>query len=212
MSEPADDWISNPLKGREGHVPGQLRELEKWWVERQKALELAGYMLRPRYHPDWKPSWIGTKKDISDCEDGQCKWVSVYTSLSRNRPDSPQGRMEMDATRIADGKPVYLKRLPEEEGPYELQINRLFSSVPLASDPRNHCACLLDVIELPNDEQIMVHSQLRPFNRPPFNTYGEFVIFFEHICEVCVSQSLYPVICSIHQGVQFMHENNVAHR
>ena len=59
MSEPAEDWISNPL---EGHEPGELGDMEKWWVERQKALELAGYMLRPRYHPDWKPSWTGTGK------------------------------------------------------------------------------------------------------------------------------------------------------
>jgi len=45
-------------------------------------------------------------------------------------------------------------------------------------DPRNHCAPLLDVIELPNDPPIMVHSQLRPFYDPPFYTYGEFVAFF----------------------------------
>ncbi|KAH9971406.1 kinase-like domain-containing protein [Lactifluus volemus] len=180
MSEPADDWISNPLKGLEGYVPGQLGEMETWWAERQEALELAGYMLRPRYHPNWKPSWIGTKKNFSNCEDGQSEYRRVV----------------MDATRIADGKAVYMKRLLKREGPYELQINRLFSSVPLGSNPRNHCACLLDVIELPNDDPIMVHSQLRPFNNPPFNTYGEFVVFFEHICE----------------GVQFMHEHNVAHR
>jgi hypothetical protein len=32
------------------------------WVERQEALERTGYMLRPRYHPGWKPSWTGTGK------------------------------------------------------------------------------------------------------------------------------------------------------
>jgi hypothetical protein len=85
---------------------------------------------------------------------------------------------------------VILKRLLEEEGPYELQINRLFSSDTLDSNPRNHCARLLDVIELPNEPSIMVHSHLRPFYDPPFDTYGEFVAFFVQICEVCVSQSL----------------------
>jgi hypothetical protein len=95
----------------------------------------------------------------------------------------------MDATRTSDGKTVILKRLlVESEGPYELQINRLFSSDPLVSNPRNHCARLLDVIELPNDAPIMVHSHLRPFYDPPFNTYGEFVVFFGQICEVCVTQ------------------------
>jgi hypothetical protein len=77
-----------------------------------------------------------------------------------------------------------LKMLPEDEGPYELQLNRLFSSEPLASNPRNHCAPLLDVIQLPNDPPIMVHSQLRLYYDPPFHTYGEFVAFFGQICEV----------------------------
>jgi serine/threonine protein kinase len=89
-----------------------------------------------------------------------------------------------------------LKMLPEEEGPYEREINKLFSTEPLASNPRNHCVHLLDVIELPNDPPILVHPLLRPFYDPSLQTYGEFVTFFAQICE----------------GVQFMHENNVAHR
>ncbi len=123
-----------------------------------------------------------------------------------------QVRLGMDATRISDGRPVMMKRLLEEEGPYELQINRLFSTVPLSSDPRNRCAQLLDVIELPNEPPIMVHSFLRPYHDPPIRTFGEFVTFFAQICEVrqlfrCVSSDR-----SSHQGVQFMHTNNVAHR
>ena len=90
----------------------------------------------------------------------------------------------MDATRISDGKFVMLKMLPEDEGPDELQLNRMFSSEPLASNPRNHCAPLLDIIRLPNDPPITVHSQLRLYNNPLFHTYGEFVTFFEQICEV----------------------------
>ena len=89
----------------------------------------------------------------------------------------------MDATRISDGKQVMLKMLPKEEGPYELEINKLFSTEPLVSDPRNHCVRLLDVIELPNDHPIIVHPLLRPFADPPLQTYGEFVTFFSHICE-----------------------------
>ena len=54
----------------------------------------------------------------------------------------------MDAVRVRDGLPVMLKRLLPDEGPYELKINRLFSSPELANDPRNHCAPLLDLIEL----------------------------------------------------------------
>lgn len=93
-------------------------------------------------------------------------------------------RLGIDATRISDGKQVILKRLPKEEGPYELEINKLFSTEPLFSNPRNRCAQLLDVIELPNDPPIMVHSLLRPFYDPRFQTYGEFAAFFSQICEV----------------------------
>jgi hypothetical protein len=119
----------------------------------------------------------------------------------------------MDATRISDGKYVILKMLPEDEGPDELQLNRLFSSEHLASNPRNHCAPLLDVIQLPNDPPIMVHSQLRLYYDPPFHTYGEFVAFFGQMCEVRRSFSpLVSLPCSIVQGIQFMHENHVAHR
>ena len=34
---------------------------ELFWQARQLHLEENGYLLRPRYRPDWKPSWIGTK-------------------------------------------------------------------------------------------------------------------------------------------------------
>jgi hypothetical protein len=90
----------------------------------------------------------------------------------------------MDATRISDGRPVMLKLLVPTEGPHELRINQLVSSEPLSSNPRNHCAHLLDMIELPNEPQIMVHAQLRPFDDPPMQTYGEFVAFFCQLCEV----------------------------
>jgi serine/threonine protein kinase len=137
-------------------------------------------MLRPRYRPRWKPSWTDTNKSHSRFEDG----------LSQTR------RLCMDATRISDGRPVMLKRLLDEEGPYELQINKLFSTEPLSSDPRNRCVKLLDVIDLPDDPPTMVHPLLRPFYDPPLRTYGEFVTFYQQICE----------------GVQFLHMNNVAHR
>jgi hypothetical protein len=93
-------------------------------------------------------------------------------------------RLGIDATRISDGRPVVLKMLLSEEGPYELEINKLFSTEPLSSNPRNRCVHLLDVIELPNDPPIIVHPLLRPFYKPPFRTYGEFVTFFTQVCEV----------------------------
>ena len=56
---------------------GELGEGERWWADRQKALEQAGYMLRPRYHSDRKFSWVGTGKSYLDFEDGQPQMVSV---------------------------------------------------------------------------------------------------------------------------------------
>lgn len=76
-----------------------------------------------------------------------------------------------------------LKKQLLQEGPYELEINKLFSTEPLSSNPRNHCVHLLDIIELPDDPPIIVHPLLRPFYKPPFQTYGEFVTFFAQICE-----------------------------
>ena len=96
-------------------------------------------------------------------------------------------RLGIDATRISDGRPVVLKRLLLREGPYELEINRLFSTEPLASDPRNHCVRLLDVIQLSDDPPILVHPMLRQHYDPPIRTVGEFVTFFAQICEVGTS-------------------------
>ncbi|KAH9987573.1 hypothetical protein BJV77DRAFT_1152165 [Russula vinacea] len=155
-------FLDDPIPGRQ---PGGLDKTEKWWIERQEALEQAGYMLRPRYRLGWQPSWTGTNKLHLNFEDG----------------NGLKFRLGMDATRISDGKQVMLKMLPTEEGPTNL---------------KNHCVHLLDVIELPNDPPMIVYPLLRPFSDPPLQTYGEFVTFFSHISE----------------GVQFMHENHVAHR
>ena len=97
-----------------------------------------------------------------------------------------QLRAALDATRLRDGKRVMLKKVLPEEGPYELQISRMFSEAEVATNPRNHCVPLLDVITLPNSSQrLMVTPFLRPFDNPHFQTFGEFVAFFTQVCEVC---------------------------
>ena len=103
----------------------------------------------------------------------------------------------MDATRVRDNRQVMLKKVLPEEGPHELRINQLFSSPELATMPNNHCAPLLEVIELQHSgpQKLMVSPLLRPFNRPKIQTFGEFVAFFTQICEVR-SSSTYPT--SIH--------------
>ena len=53
-----------------------LLPAEILWKDRYKALETRGYVLRSRYHPDWSPSWVGTDRDPTYCEDS----VSINVS------------------------------------------------------------------------------------------------------------------------------------
>ena len=52
------------------HGPERLDNREAFWRDHQPWLASCGYMLRPRYMPDWKPSWEGTNKSWLHCEDG----------------------------------------------------------------------------------------------------------------------------------------------
>lgn len=65
----------------------------------------------------------------------------------------------------------------------ELDIMRSLSSEPLASDPRNNCNPLLDVLPLPDpqDGVVVVTLMLRPFDNRRFETFGEAVAFFSQI-------------------------------
>jgi len=92
----------------------------------------------------------------------------------------------MDATRIRDGRPVVLKKVLPADGPHELRINQLFSLPEHSRERDNHCAPLLDVIELSahfGSQKLMVFPLLRPFNQPRIQTFGEFAAFFSQICE-----------------------------
>jgi len=111
----------------------------------------------------------------------------------------------MDATRISDGKQVMLKMLPYEEGPYELEINKLFSTEPVSSNPRNRCVQMLGVIRLPGDPPIIAQPLLRPFYEPRLQTYGEFVTFFAQVCEVspiCPLITPYSLLTSLGRPIQ----------
>ena len=83
MSEPWSERFSRlGLHIRPSSQRGELGENEIWWADRRKALEKAGYMIRPRYHTDRKFSWAGTAKSYLDFEDGQPQVVSVVHSLA----------------------------------------------------------------------------------------------------------------------------------
>lgn len=81
-----------------------------------------------------------------------------------------------------------LKRVSHEEHPYEKDISLYFSSEPIASDPRNHCVHIYDVLDMPEDEEhfILVLPLLREYDDPRIKSIGEAVEFFRQAFEVCI--------------------------
>ncbi|KAI0709588.1 kinase-like domain-containing protein [Cerioporus squamosus] len=173
--------VSKPPRSKRSER-GLLTEGEIFWRERYDWLRQSGYELRPRYRPDWTPSWTGTNKLIISCEDGV---ALLHTQL-------------IDAVRTSDGRVVVIKQILKSVHPYEVNIGRYLASPPLSDDPRNHCCPILDVLQDPRDPdiQLVVMPFLRQYNDPKFGTVGEAVEFFRQALE----------------GLQFMHEHHVAHR
>lgn len=194
----------------------KLTSGEVYWRDHQKWLEHNGYMLRPRYRPDWKPSWIGTDKHMLAFEDGLfaivclCFLCSIQMLIS-----ACQITCVMDATRISDGKLVLLKKIKQSVHPFEVEISKFFHDGPIASDPRNHCVPILDVLQDPDDENmvLLVMPFLREYDVPRFDTFGEVIECFRQLFEVCLPRfhagSTYDILF---QGLKFMHDHHVAHR
>lgn len=92
----------------------------------------------------------------------------------------------LDATRIADGKIVTLKKLSKDVHPFEVEISKFFSTEPLVSHPRNHCVPVYDVLDVPDEENtvLLVLPLLRSYDDPPFRTVGEIIDFFSQVFEV----------------------------
>ena len=55
---------------------------EEWWRDRYHVLEKRGYRLRPKYHPDWVPSWKKSGKGTWTGEDGRLSLVSIVHLIS----------------------------------------------------------------------------------------------------------------------------------
>ncbi|RDX48603.1 hypothetical protein OH76DRAFT_1404513 [Lentinus brumalis] len=137
---------------------------EETWRDRQPGLQQRGYLLRQRYHPDWKPSWEGTNVDPDFCEDS-------VTSL----------RLEViDATR-PDGAVVAIKSI-NNLGSHEVEIARFLTSL---AHPENHCVPVVDVFPDPLEpgRTLMVMPWLRPFNDPEFVIVGDVIDFVTQMLE-----------------------------
>ncbi|KAI0745169.1 hypothetical protein C8Q76DRAFT_638697 [Earliella scabrosa] len=163
-------------------IIGGLLEDEEFWRDRYDWFKQRGYTLRARYKPDWVPSWKGVNGIPLMFEDG----------LSR------MADRVLDAVRDSDGETIVIKRVSRSYHPHEIPLGQLLCSAQLASDPRNHCCPVWDVLDDPFDPdlQLLVMPLLRRYNSPPMNTVGEAVAFFQQAFE----------------GLLFMHERHIAHR
>jgi len=61
---------------------GRLYNSELFWRDHQPWLKESGYLLRPRYHPEWVASWKGTDKYWGNFEDAQIGKVREAHFLS----------------------------------------------------------------------------------------------------------------------------------
>lgn len=165
-----------------GDYAARLEARELAWRDRQQFLAARGYMLRPRYHPGWVPSWSASL-DINPfrCED--------FIAL----PFFPH---IIDATRISDGRLVCIKRVARQG--QELELTRYFSSPELRADPRNHSIPILDSFDDDVDERLsyIVMPFYRPMTDPPFDLVNDIVEFADQVLE----------------GLAFIHAHDVAHR
>jgi hypothetical protein len=73
MSLRSDPYYNEP-RDRQA---GTLVMTERWWRDHYDAISELGYNLRPRYHPQWQPSWVNLGKDFFSVEDGQPSIVRV---------------------------------------------------------------------------------------------------------------------------------------
>ncbi|KAH9893444.1 kinase-like domain-containing protein [Cubamyces lactineus] len=158
-----------------------LTLFEAEWRDLYFFLESHGYRLRPRYHPDWEPSWKRKNIEFYEAED----YIQFPVRIG-----------VMDATRISDGKLVYLKEVKSTSS--ELKILSYLSSDELRKDPRNHTIPLLETLQHPTNPALvfMVMPFLRFIDQPPFETVEDAYDCGEQVLE----------------GLVFMHEHHIAHR
>jgi hypothetical protein len=74
----------------------------------------------------------------------------------------------------------------KSEHPHEAEIGTFLSSEPLAFELGNHCVPLFEILQVPDNEDILllVMPYLRPYNDPRSETIGEAIEFFRQFFEV----------------------------
>lgn len=194
----------------------ELRDVEIYWAQKCQLFETRGYALRPRYRPGWTPSWRGKPRiAIMYAEDALSLHVSMrHTYLSVVYINMSQARVNViDATRISDGKLVYIKQIKSDSE--ELKLLQYLTSPEMLEDPHNHCVPLLDVIHDPSDPQtcFVVMPFLRYIDHPAFELVEDMLECGQQILEVGVTTSVMESVAHIEsQGLVFLHDHGVAHR
>ncbi|KAJ7635076.1 kinase-like domain-containing protein [Roridomyces roridus] len=142
----------DPSKPRRKHLFAN----EDFWVDCQPFLLSQGYQLRPRYHPDWIPSWTVKQRLDGNYEDdlwNLFEWV-------------------LDATRLSDGSKVILKCVHTDGK--EIRVFKHLDS--LRDDPRNRTIPILDIINMPDSLwSFIAMPYCRRFDYPPFHCRNEFL-------------------------------------
>ncbi len=75
----ADTFVSQETKGAPAiYNPSELSTTERFWRDQEPWLDQCGYVLRPRYRPGWSPSWVGTKREWYQSEDGFTRVSDIF--------------------------------------------------------------------------------------------------------------------------------------
>ncbi|KAJ6480089.1 hypothetical protein DFH09DRAFT_1465716, partial [Mycena vulgaris] len=170
-------------------------EVEEVWARYQPWLKARGYMLRPRYQPDWS---LPPETTLQESE-------SVIPLLTRGGV--------LDATRISDGAQVVLKFVGTVSP--DTQISGYLTTEPGAE---NHCLPILELLQIEDPEHsecsFMVMARMRDCDDDPaFTTVGEIVEFIQQVLEVSNIAARYPsLLQQALQGLVFLHSKNIAHR
>ncbi|CDO76263.1 hypothetical protein BN946_scf184470.g21 [Trametes cinnabarina] len=140
-------------------------------------------MLRPRYRPDWEPSW---QRDPSI----NVLFAEDHLTMHATRPHL------MDARRVSDNKLVLIKSNRHDSPEFDIATH--LSSPAMRRDPCNHSVPIIDVLRDPADDTavFIVMPFLKRIDDPPFESVGNVLD--------CCEQFL--------EGLVFMHDNGVAHR
>uniref|UniRef100_A0A8H7Y0M7 Protein kinase domain-containing protein n=1 Tax=Psilocybe cubensis TaxID=181762 RepID=A0A8H7Y0M7_PSICU len=163
------------------YYPPPLSPSEMLWRDRYGYLFQRGYQIRPRYSPNWSPTWLGNGRHHHSGED------HIMQIL-------PQ---VLDGIRRQDGLVVCIKMIQDRRKLRQVAIVEYFSTRRLLEDSRNHIVPFYDSFgdSFSPHIQFMVTPVLRRFDDPPFLMACEVVDFVSQVLE----------------GLAFMHENNVAH-